>query len=89
MNDRIKKLRARSLRAVPALSSERGRLLTRYYRSGAADGLSVPRQRAGAFAFLLANKKIAILPDELIVGERGPAAKATPSYPEITCHSLR
>ena len=89
MNARIKKLRARSLRAVPALSSERGRLLTRYYRSGAADGLSVPRQRAGAFAFLLANKKIVILPDELIVGERGPAAKATPSYPEITCHSLR
>ena len=89
MNARIKKLRARSLRAVPALSSERGRLLTRYYRSGAADGLSVPCQRAGAFAFLLANKKIAILPDELIVGERGPAAKATPSYPEITCHSLR
>ncbi len=89
MTPRIKKLRARSLRAVPALSSERGRLLTRYYRSGAADSLSVPRQRAGAFAFLLANKKVAILPDELIVGERGPAAKATPSYPEITCHSLR
>ncbi len=89
MTERIKKLRARSLRAVPTLSSERGRLLTRYYRSGAADGLSVPRQRAGAFACLLAGKKIAILPDELIVGERGPAAKATPSYPEITCHSLR
>jgi pyruvate formate-lyase/glycerol dehydratase family glycyl radical enzyme len=88
MNERIKKLRARSLRAVPVLSSERGRLLTRYYRSGAADGLSVPRQRAGAFAFLLANKKVVILPDELIVGERGPAAKATPSYPEITCHTL-
>jgi pyruvate formate-lyase/glycerol dehydratase family glycyl radical enzyme len=89
MNERIRKLRARSLRAVPELSSERGRLLTRYYRSGAAAGLSIPRQRAGAFAYLLANKKVAILPDELIVGERGPAAKATPSYPEITCHSLR
>ena len=25
---------------------------------------------------------------ELIVGERGPAPKATPTYPEITCHSL-
>ncbi|MBE3087987.1 MAG: pyruvate formate lyase family protein, partial [Chloroflexi bacterium] len=89
MTARIKKLRDRSLRAVPALSSERGRLLTRYYRSGSADGLSVPCQRAGSFAFLLSHKKIAILPDELIVGERGPAAKATPSYPEITCHSLR
>jgi pyruvate formate-lyase/glycerol dehydratase family glycyl radical enzyme len=89
MTERIRKLRARSLRAVPELSSERGRLLTRYYQSGAAAGLSVPRQRAGAFAYLLAHKKVAIFPDELIVGERGPAAKATPSYPEITCHSLR
>ena len=89
MTERIRRLRARSLRAVPALSSERGVLLTRYYRSGAADGLSVPRQRSGAFAYLMNRKKIAILPGELIVGERGPAAKATPSYPEITCHSLR
>ncbi len=89
MTERIRRLRARSLRAVPALSSERGVLLSRYYRSGAADGLSVPRQRSGAFAWLMKRKKIVILPDELIVGERGPAAKATPSYPEITCHSLR
>ena len=88
MTHRIRRLRARSLRAVPELSSERGTLLTRFYRSGAADGLSVPRQRAAAFAFLLAHKKVVILPDELIVGERGPAAKATPTYPEITCHSL-
>jgi pyruvate formate-lyase/glycerol dehydratase family glycyl radical enzyme len=89
MTERIRKLRARSLRAVPELSSERGLLLTRYYQSGAADGLSIPRQRSGAFAYLLARKKVAIQADELIVGERGPAAKATPSYPEITCHSLR
>jgi pyruvate formate-lyase/glycerol dehydratase family glycyl radical enzyme len=88
MTKRIQRLRARSLRAVPELSSERGVMMTRYYRSGAADGLSVPRQRAGAFAYLLARKKVVLLPDELIVGERGPAAKATPSYPEITCHSL-
>ena len=89
MTARIKKLRARSLRAVPELSSERGILLTRFYRSAAVDGISVPRQRAGAFAYLMAHKKVVILPDELLVGERGPAAKATPSYPEITCHSLK
>jgi pyruvate formate-lyase/glycerol dehydratase family glycyl radical enzyme len=89
MNQRIQKLRARSLRAVPELSSERGILMTRYYQSAAAAGLSVPRQRAGAFAYLLAHKKVVIPPDELIVGERGPAAKATPTYPEITCHSLK
>jgi trans-4-hydroxy-L-proline dehydratase len=30
----------------------------------------------------------AILPNELIVGERGPAPKATPTYPEVSLHSL-
>jgi len=88
MNDRIKKLRRQSLRAVPELSAERGMLLTRFYKSAAARGLSAPLLRAEAFAYLLNHKKITILPGELIIGERGPAAKATPTYPEITCHSL-
>jgi pyruvate formate-lyase/glycerol dehydratase family glycyl radical enzyme len=88
MNERIKKLRRQSLRAVPELSAERGILLTRFYRSAAARNLSAPLLRAGAFAYLLNHKKVTILPGELIVGERGPAAKATPTYPEITCHSL-
>jgi formate C-acetyltransferase len=34
------------------------------------------------------NKEICINDGELIVGERGPAPKATPTYPEITLHSL-
>ena len=28
------------------------------------------------------------IPEELIVGERGPSPKAVPTYPELTCHSL-
>jgi formate C-acetyltransferase len=88
MNERIRKLRQQSLRAVPELSAERGILLTRFYQSAAVRNLSAPLLRAGAFAYLLDHKKVTILPGELIVGERGPAAKATPTYPEITCHSL-
>jgi len=34
------------------------------------------------------NKVICINENELIVGERGPRPKATPTYPEICCHSL-
>jgi formate C-acetyltransferase len=34
------------------------------------------------------NKAVCINEGELIVGERGPAPKATPTYPEVTCHSL-
>jgi formate C-acetyltransferase len=34
------------------------------------------------------NKTICINDGELIVGERGPAPRATPTYPELCCHSL-
>jgi formate C-acetyltransferase len=34
------------------------------------------------------NKKIYLHEQEIIVGERGPAPKATPTYPEISLHSL-
>ena len=49
---------------------------------------SIPIQRAKAFHYILSNKLICINDGELIVGERGPAPKATPTYPEINLHSL-
>ena len=87
MNDRIKKLRTESLEAVPTISIERGELLTEFYQSGEAERLSIPVARATALKYLLTNKKICINEGELIVGERGPAPKATPTYPEICTHS--
>jgi formate C-acetyltransferase len=35
------------------------------------------------------HKTICINDGELIVGEKGPAPKATPTYPELCCHSLQ
>jgi formate C-acetyltransferase len=46
-------------------------------------------QHALAFKHILENKTISINDGELVVGERGPAPKATPTYPEITCHSVQ
>jgi formate C-acetyltransferase len=89
MNSRIRKLRETSLKAVNRLSAERGLLVTRFYRELSAVEDSVPVQRAKAFEYILANKSICINDGELIVGERGPAPKATPTYPEINLHSLR
>ncbi|MFW6101434.1 MAG: trans-4-hydroxy-L-proline dehydratase, partial [Bacteroidota bacterium] len=43
---------------------------------------------AMAFDYIMKNKEICVNQGELIVGERGPAPKATPTYPEITLHSL-
>ncbi len=87
MNQRIQQLREQSLNAVPTISAERAQLITAFYQKPETAKLSVPLQRAGAFKQLLNNKTISILPGELIVGERGPAPKATPTYPEISLHS--
>jgi formate C-acetyltransferase len=87
MNERIKKLRRQSLDAEPIISLERGALMTEFYQSGQAEKLSVPVARAMAFKHVLENKSICINDDELIVGERGPKPKATPTYPEICTHT--
>ena len=88
ISERVKKLRKESLDAVETLSAERARLITMFYKSDAARELSPPIRRARAFEFLLKNKALYIGEGELIVGERGPAPKHTPSYPEVSLHSL-
>jgi pyruvate formate-lyase/glycerol dehydratase family glycyl radical enzyme len=89
ISPRVKKLRDQSLNAVEKLSAERALLVTRFYKSDEARELSAPVKRAKAFEYILRNKKIWIGDGELIVGERGPAPKETPTYPEISLHSLQ
>ncbi|MGI6316464.1 MAG: trans-4-hydroxy-L-proline dehydratase [Christensenellales bacterium] len=86
LSSRVEALRAASLAAVPRLSMERAELVTRAYRlyEGQYSG---PLLRAHVFAYIMEHKAISILPGELIVGERGPAPAATPTYPEICCHT--
>lgn len=86
MTDRVKQLRDQSLTAVPAVSPERAKLVTEFYRN--AGTFSAPVTRAHAFGTIMENKTICVNEGELIVGERGPAPKATYTYPEICCHSL-
>jgi trans-4-hydroxy-L-proline dehydratase len=89
MNKRVRKLREQSLNAIEALTAERAVLMTQFYKSNECRELSSPVRRAKAFEFLLRNKKICINDGELIVGERGPGPKQTPTYPEISLHSLQ
>ena len=89
MTDRVARLRRESLEAKPYISTERAELMTAFHQSPASvSAASVPVRRALAFRHLLESKAIYIGPGELIVGERGPAPKATPTYPELCCHSL-
>ncbi len=86
MTERVQKLRDQSMTAVPHISAERAVILTEFYRT---KGLhSAPVTRALAFRTIFERKQIVINDGELIVGERGPAPKATYTYPELCCHSL-
>ena len=88
MNERISKLRQQSTGTKPFISTERAQLVTEFYKSDEAQKVSIPVKRAMTFRHILTNKKIHINDGELIVGERGPEPQATPTYPEITLHSI-
>ena len=89
MNDRIRKLRQQTLDAQPTISAERARLLTDFYKTPEARNTSFALQHALAFKHIMENKRVVFNDGELIVGERGPAPKATPTYPEVCIHSLQ
>jgi pyruvate formate-lyase/glycerol dehydratase family glycyl radical enzyme len=87
ISERVRKLRVLSLEAKESLSSERAELITEFYQQ--PQGLmSIPVRRALAFQYLMEHKSIQIYPGELIVGEKGPAPKHAPTFPELCCHSL-
>jgi pyruvate formate-lyase/glycerol dehydratase family glycyl radical enzyme len=87
MTPRVARLRQQSLEAVPTISAERALLMTEFC-SQDHGLLSAPVRRALAFRHLMEHKTVVIGEGELIVGEKGPAPKATPTYPELCCHSL-
>ncbi|MEJ2237875.1 MAG: pyruvate formate lyase family protein, partial [Gemmatimonadales bacterium] len=87
LSDRVSRLREHSLNTPATLSGERARLMTEFYHQDIGT-VSTPVYRALAFQYLMDKKKIFIGEGELIVGERGPAPKATPTFPEICCHTM-
>jgi pyruvate formate-lyase/glycerol dehydratase family glycyl radical enzyme len=87
MTERVACLRQQSLDAVPSISTERAELVTRFHQQ-TAELMSVPVRRARVFQYLMEHKTVYLGDGELIVGEKGPAPKATPTYPELCCHSL-
>ena len=87
MTERVSRLRLQSLEAMESISSERAELMTTFYQQ--AQGLmSTPVQRALAFQHQMEHKTVCINPGELIVGEKGPAPKQAPTFPELCCHTL-
>ena len=87
MNKRVEKLKQESLDTQPYISIERANLVTEAYQKYVGK-VSSPVLRALAFKQVLENKVISIAEGELIMGERGEAPKATPTFPELCCHSM-
>jgi hypothetical protein len=87
MNFRIEKLRQESFQAHPCISIERALMETAFYKENYGK-YATPVMRALTFKHLCEKKTIYIGTDELIVGERGPFPKATPTFPELTCHTV-
>lgn len=87
MNRRIEKLRQESLDTQPYISIQRASLITGAYKKYEGT-VSIPVLRALTFKHVLENKSINISDGELIVGERGEYPQATPTFPELCCHSL-
>ena len=76
-------------RQKETLSVERAELLTEFYQGQASrPSVSIPVQRAMAFAYLMEHKTISIGEGELIVGEKGLRQRQPRPYPELCCHSL-
>ena len=88
MSERVVCLRQQSLESVPTISTERAELMTAFYKQDLGP-VSAPVKRALAFQYLLEHKTIYIGEGELIVGEKGTAPKATPTFPELCCHTLQ
>jgi trans-4-hydroxy-L-proline dehydratase len=86
MTERVRKLREQSLAAIPHLTPERALLVKEAYEQ--TGFVSIPMKRALTFKHIMEHRAICINEGELIVGERGPAPKATYTYPELCCHSL-
>ena len=87
MKERIQRLREESINTHPYISIERAKIVTETYKKYSGS-VSIPVLRALTFQQLMENKAVSIGEGELIVGERGSFPLATPTFPELCCHSL-
>ncbi|MCD8154276.1 MAG: glycyl radical protein [Clostridiales bacterium] len=87
MNARIQKLRRESLTAPARIDMERARYFTEVYKEYEGS-VSVPELRALGLKNYFSKKTISIGDGELIVGEKGCAPQASPTFPDLCCHTL-
>ncbi|MCM1992808.1 trans-4-hydroxy-L-proline dehydratase [Oceanirhabdus seepicola] len=87
LTERVKKLRAQSVSAVPYISMERAQIVDSVYKKYEGS-VATPVLRGLALKELMSKKTLCINDGELIIGERGEKPAATPTYPELCCHTV-
>ncbi len=87
MNERIKRLRELSVTSVAHIDMERAKIETEVYKQYEGS-VSIPMLRALVLKNYFAEKTLYLGEDELVVGEKGDAPQAAPTFPEICCHTI-
>ena len=88
MNNRIKKLRQQSLDTPAHIDMERARIETETYKKYEGT-VSIPELRALVLKDYFSYKTLYIGEGELIVGEKGDSPQASPTFPELCCHTIQ
>ena len=87
MNERIQKLRELSVTTPVHIDLERAKIETDFYKEN--DGkYSIPVMRAMVLKEYFSKKTLYLGEGELIVGEKGRDPQASPTFPELCCHSV-
>ena len=86
MNERIQKLRDISVNTAVHIDLQRAMIETEFYREN--DGkYSIPVMRAMFLKEYFSKKDLYLGEGELIIGEKGRDPQASPTFPELCCHS--
>ena len=86
MNERIQRLREQSVTTPVHIDLERAKIETDFYKEN--DGkYSIPVMRAMTLKEYFSKKTLYFGDDELILGEKGKNPQASPTFPELCCHS--
>lgn len=87
MNERVQNLRKISTEIPAHIDMERSKLFTQAYKKYEGS-VSIPELRALGLKHYFSNKTLYIGEGELIVGEKGDGPQATPTFPELCCHTV-
>lgn len=87
MNERIRTLREKSVDTAAHIDMERAKIMTETYQEHEGS-VSIPELRALVLRDYFEKKTLYIGAGELIVGEKGDSPQASPTFPELCCHSV-